>query len=827
MSVRARFLLLFLPWMLLGPGVAEAQPQAKPQPRARWNPEPLTVTLFPGTAVPAPLTLTTTGNVEKASLFITPSLSGYLSIDTSGFTTVPAGAPIEFVALFRAPSNAPLGTRHGTIHLRSGSRTVPDVLSVVVRVVEPSPLDIPTSPAIASPDRIVLDEDGQKVIRDELVVILDPETPDPLAAIRDIALATGGKIIGSVPETFTFQLRYPGADLAAVLAKQSAVLAFPGVIAASRSFLTDALSAIPNDTEYKDAWNEAAPGGDNYGLELVKAPSAWDLTTGSSSVAIGILDGDFDAKHGDLDGNILSNVGSRTTSFNGHGTHVAGIAGAEGNNAQGVTGMSWDPSLRLYDFSSGFVGGTSAIRAQAAMVQAVKNGVAIVNMSLQWIDNNQCGTPGTAATLKKVDENNDILAQGILYGLRQDQEILWVFAAGNECRDAKYASPASLVDRFPLNSITVASVRSGAGLSGFSNFGDLITVAAPGSDILSTIPRTCLIFGLFCTDRYGKKSGTSMAAPLVSGLAALILSKHPGFTAEEVKKCIVGAAKAHGTAVPGHAFKVVNAPKAIECKATLDLPPKVDIVLSLDLTGSMFEEIDRVKTEAGTIIGALEAAAPATDFRFGIVSYEDYAGYFDSTACGSSYATTYGEDGTKPGGDAPFRIDLPLTGSAAAVIAGLDALVLGYGGDGPQSYGRVYWEVAQADTGAALGFRSDALKLLIDFGDNIPHDPDLNEGIFLPPFASLDAGVDPGRNDNVDCGGDDIDFQEDALEAMASQDVRLVHIDSSGDPNLIPYWLDWTSQTGGAFAAINSDGSVPTGTDLAGLIISLLQLIPD
>lgn len=159
----------------------------------------------------------------------------------------------------------------------------------------------------------------------------------------------------------------------------------------------------------------------------------------------------------------------------------------------------------------------------------------------------------------------------------------------------------------------------------------------------------------------------------------------------------------------------------------------------------------------------------------------------------------------------------------------MSGLQLRNGGDGPQSYGRVYWELGQPDTMAQLGFRSDALKLIVDFGDNIPHDPDLNEGVedpLVPPFPSpFDRGYDPGRNGVIDCGGDDIDFQDDAIPALTSAGVHLVHIDSSGNPDLAGYWNLWASQTGGEFAAINSDGSVPQGLDLTELIVQLLQLI--
>lgn len=304
------------------------------------------------------------------------------------------------------------------------------------------------------------------------------------------------------------------------------------------------------------------------------------------------------------------------------------------------------------------------------------------------------------------------------------------------------------------------------------------------------------------------------------------MSEH-GFSAAQTKACIVAASQEHGLAIEGETFHLIEAPSAVLCEATLGLPPEVDIVFSLDLTGSMGGEIARVKAEVNQVIDGLRAAAPDTDFRFGVVSYEDYPGLFNSSACpDSEYAAIYGYQSA---GDLPFRINLPITGDAVTVASTINGLQLGNGGDGPQSYGRVFWEIAQADTAAALGFRPDALKLLIDFGDNVPHDADLNAGLeppVIPPVASpFDTGYDPGQNGVIDCGGDDIDLQDDALSSMAAADIRLVHVDSSGDPDLEDYWKLWAGLTGGEYAAINPDGTIPGGLDLTDLIIELLQQV--
>jgi hypothetical protein len=288
-------------------------------------------------------------------------------------------------------------------------------------------------------------------------------------------------------------------------------------------------------------------------------------------------------------------------------------------------------------------------------------------------------------------------------------------------------------------------------------------------------------------------------------------------TAAEAKSCIVGGAIKAGGKVAGQHFSVIDAPAALACEGTISLPPKVDVVLALDLTGSMGGVLELVKTEVAQTIRDLKAASPSTDFRFAVTSYEDYPAALDSGPCGtSSYSNLYGEPP-----DQPFRSNEALTGNADAVAATVNGLALGNGGDGPESYGRALWEIAQADTGASLGFRSDALKLIINFADNVPHDPNINEGVESPP-RSGDTGIDPGRNGIIDCGGDDIDFQNDTIADLKAAKIRLLHVDSSGGSGVEPYWRLWTSQTGGAYTRLTRDD----GRTLSEIVIELLRLIP-
>ncbi len=744
--------------------------------------------------------------------------------------------------IFDVPTATTLGAHVGDVSIISATGDVLGAVTVTVQVVDP-PAGVPQDTSTPSRDRIGTDAVGQSLIIDQLVVGLDFGTPDPGGRILAIASSHGAIVRGSVPDALLYQLQFPEVGgLAELEALRQALLAEADVSFASTNYLETSLDAIPNDPRW-DSWDEANPAGNNWNMELIKAPSAWDITTGDRSVPLAIIDSDIDPEHEDLAGNLDVYDGVRfpEPGKEGHGTHVAGTACAVGNNGIGISGVAWACSLRGYEFGFNvlvdpnnpptFADFADPTSVAGRMVRAAMDGARVVNMS--WgMSFGECKNQVDPDAQTKVDLTNDVYARVMLFAENIGQDVLWVAAAGNSHCDAAFVSPASLTSRFPRNVITVASVNDEGGLSSFSNFGNAVTVAAPGGEqaflnaqyVYSTYHNHCNVLWIFdCAPYAAAFRGTSQAAPHVSGLAALVLSAHPNFSAAQVKACIVAGSEQQGLPIEGQSFSLIEAPSAVRCEGTIALPPKVDLLFSLDLTGSMGGEIDQIKVQIDEIMAGLRNAAPDTDFRFGVVSYEDYAGFFNSSSCpDSTYASTYGSSG-----DEPFRVSQPLTADDAAVSTVINALQLGSGGDGPQSYGRVFWEVGQADTMAQLGVRGDALKLVVNFGDNVPHDPDLNAGIeppLEPSFPSpFDTGYDPGRNGAIDCGGDDIDFQDDAVAALTSADIHLLHVDSSGDPDLEVYWNLWASQTGGEFAAINPDGSVPGGLDLTQLIIELLQ----
>lgn len=304
-------------------------------------------------------------------------------------------------------------------------------------------------------------------------------------------------------------------------------------------------SAIPNDPQFPILWglhNTAQIGG--VVDADIDAPEAWDVQTGSHDVIVAIIDTGIDYTHPDLVPNLWTNTaelnglpgidddangivddiyGARWNSGSGlptngdpmdgagHGTHVAGTIGAAGNNGIGVVGVNHSVRLMGLKFldDSGFGDTADAV---AAIEYAIDQGA--------HLSNNSWGGGGFSNALRDA-----IAAAGAA-------NQLFVAAAGNDASNTDtFVSYPSGYD-LP-NIISVASSTRSETLSSFSNFGaTTVDLAAPGSDIYSTIPG----------GSYGWLSGTSMASPHVAGVAALLLAHSPGASPAEVKSWILDSA---------------------------------------------------------------------------------------------------------------------------------------------------------------------------------------------------------------------------------------------------------------------------------------------
>lgn len=273
-----------------------------------------------------------------------------------------------------------------------------------------------------------------------------------------------------------------------------------------------AASYVPNDP----LWTDQQP----Y-LSAVAAPAAWDVTHGSAAVRIAVIDTGVDVAHPDLAGKVVAqrntiagDVATDVTDNVGHGTHVAGIAAAASDNAQGVVGTGFDASVLAV--KAGDVDGFLDDDIAAGITWAADNGARVINLSLGGISS----TPELDAAVA--------YAQG--------KGVLIVAAAGNESSSAK-SYPAAIAGVVAVGATDAAGQRAV-----FSNYGPWVTVAAPGMSIASTVPTAGSEIDPAPTSGYAPASGTSMASPIVAGQAALLMGAVPNATAAQVRQAIVASA---------------------------------------------------------------------------------------------------------------------------------------------------------------------------------------------------------------------------------------------------------------------------------------------
>ena len=250
--------------------------------------------------------------------------------------------------------------------------------------------------------------------------------------------------------------------------------------------------------------------GRQWAITKIMAPQAWEVTSGANNVVIAILDTGIDKEQEDLVGKVIAEVNFTDSptadDVYGHGTHIAGIIAAWAKNGAGVAGLAHDCRLinvKVADDQGGF---DSAVAARG-VIWAVDHGARVINMSL-------------VST-----EPSSSLEQAINYAWNQGAVV--IAAAGNLVGN-KIVYPA-----YYSNCIAVAATDSNDCVASWSSQGDWVDVAAPGVDIYSTLPG----------NKYGSKSGTSMAAAHVSGLAGLLFAvesdkNHNGFVNDEVRAAI-------------------------------------------------------------------------------------------------------------------------------------------------------------------------------------------------------------------------------------------------------------------------------------------------
>lgn len=315
-------------------------------------------------------------------------------------------------------------------------------------------------------------------------------------------------------------------------------------------------ATIPNDPLFAQQWHFAAPTSEHWGINM---PAAWDISNGAPGLVVAVLDGGILADHPDLADRLVSGydfvseaslaadgdgrdadprdpgdacvIQGRLYPSSWHGTHVAGIIGAIGNNGQGGSGINW----------------TSKIQAVRVLGRCGGGRMSDILDGLRWAGG--IGVPGvpdnaTPARVINLSLGSPIVEtcggvfQSAINALNA-KNVVVVAAAGNDAIDSKWIQPANC-----NGVITVAASNKAGNLSFFSNWGDGIVVTAPGGEpgaaVLSTGNDGQFIPG---DHSYIGIAGTSQAAPHVSGVVSLMLSVNPGLSAAQVSQILKKSAR--------------------------------------------------------------------------------------------------------------------------------------------------------------------------------------------------------------------------------------------------------------------------------------------
>jgi uncharacterized repeat protein (TIGR01451 family) len=426
----------------------------------------------------------------------------------------------------------------------------------------------------------------------EVLVRFRPDTAGGKSATQTYMTLNGGtRAIELRVEPLAVSASVEGLRLARVepedtLAAVEALNQRPDVLYAEPNYIWRK-AALPNDPRFSELWglrNTSSPNAD------IDAEQAWDTTTGSRNVVVGVIDEGIDVNHEDLRDNIWRNAAEAvgTTGFDddgngyvddingwdfyhndrtvydgpatnpdgspvdGHGTHVAGTIGASGNNGRGVAGVNWQVSLLPLKFlgPDGLGSTADAIRAYDYARQ----------MRQRWDASG--GAQGANIRVLNNSYGGRGFSQAAFDAIRAlgDAGILFVTSAGNESRNN---------DRFPSyptnyqlpNLVSVgAAGPTGLPSTQFSNYGQrTVDLIAPGENILSTTPG----------NTYDRYYGTSMAAPHASGTAALVCAAYPNISLRRLRAALVYGGS-QGIAQFTSSGKRVNARGSLDNAAETD-----------------------------------------------------------------------------------------------------------------------------------------------------------------------------------------------------------------------------------------------------------------
>lgn len=382
------------------------------------------------------------------------------------------------------------------------------IIAMVITLVGANPLTLLAAPSAQS-DAAQSDESQHLLVRFEA---------DTTPEMRDAAIAQmGGQLVTWMHQINVAEISLPVqngmvASAQPFMGNEAVTFAEADLQVSATALQASDSSWLPNDPDFSDATMR-------YGFDDVQALSAWNIMTGTPEIIIAVVDSGIRLDHPEFSGRLVAGYDfidddEQPNDESGHGTHVAGVIAAELNNGQGLAGIC--PNCRLMPvrvLSDQNLGSWSQLAE--GILFAVDNGAQIINLSL-----------GSSIS-------SETLSVAIEYAVGHG--VVVIAAAGNYGSDKPFY-PAAFEGVIAVGATTFDDKRWVK-----SDFGSYIDLTAPGDTIYSTYNQLDNMYG-----GYTYMSGTSMAAPFVSGVAGLLLSMDSKLTATEVSDILTMTADDFG-----------------------------------------------------------------------------------------------------------------------------------------------------------------------------------------------------------------------------------------------------------------------------------------
>lgn len=436
------------------------------------------------------------------------------------------------------------------------------------------------------------------------IILLFAYSDVSASRVSEIAENLGGEIVGDISGIYQYQIQVSPMSKEELELLCSEAMEYEEI----KFAMIDTVFAVETeelripDDPWKDVfqgtwgtdWNEEKPSGYNWWLEATKVPSAWQYRDSFSSINVGIVDNGFDTSHEDLNINVLNDA---VNNAEHHGTHVAGIIGATNDNKIGITGVLDKVNLYgvdCYATSKQKKNNVAVSSLLAGIELCISNDCQVVNMSSAVSPTNTEETKANAEAtawnaiiylicmLDSQDDGNDFIVvqaagngdrnnngvdaelyAGYFASITEDlvKEVFEYFAENNIQLEHDISVQDVLDSYIIVGAVDKKQKKNSWQLSDFSNYGDTITVCAPGVDVFSTT----VMGGL--NGNYANDSGTSMAAPIVSGITAMVWSVNPDMSAGDVKNIIQQTANSvvlSRRKTDDGTYYMINAAKAVE-----------------------------------------------------------------------------------------------------------------------------------------------------------------------------------------------------------------------------------------------------------------------